>query len=105
MREKADTKENSAAVITHGVAWSVVGVSVLDGHRLWIRFRDGTEGEADLSRLVLGRDPGVFKALRDPDLFVRVHIDQGAVTWPGGLDLAPDAMYDDIRATGRWTAV
>ncbi|MEO7648521.1 MAG: DUF2442 domain-containing protein [Gemmatimonadaceae bacterium] len=104
MREKADTKENSSAVVTHRAPWTVVGVRVLGGHRLWIRFVDGTEGEADVSRLVFGRDPGVFKVLRDPDLFARVGIDQGAVTWPGGLDLAPDAMYDEIRANGRWTA-
>ncbi|MFW6012469.1 MAG: hypothetical protein ACOC92_02030 [bacterium] len=26
----------------------------------------------------------------------------GAVEWPGGPDLAPDAMYDAIREHGRW---
>ena len=26
----------------------------------------------------------------------------GAVQWPNGADLAPDAMYDEIRANGRW---
>jgi hypothetical protein len=24
------------------------------------------------------------------------------VTWPNGADLAPDAMYDAIRAQGVW---
>jgi len=27
----------------------------------------------------------------------------GAVTWPGEIDLAPDAMYAEITATGAWT--
>jgi len=29
-----------------------------------------------------------------------VHL--GAVTWPGELDLAPDAMHAAIRRTGVW---
>jgi len=45
----------------------------------------------------------VFAALQDPARFAEVGIDQGAVTWPGHLDLAPDAMYDAIKATGNWT--
>jgi hypothetical protein len=27
----------------------------------------------------------------------------GAVQWPNGADLAPDAMYDAIRAHGTWS--
>jgi len=30
-------------------------------------------------------------------------VEDGVVTWPGNLDLAPEAMYDAIRAHGRWT--
>jgi hypothetical protein len=26
----------------------------------------------------------------------------GAVTWPGEIDLAPDAMYAAIAAEGKW---
>jgi hypothetical protein len=26
----------------------------------------------------------------------------GAVTWPGDLDLAPDAMYRAINEQGNW---
>lgn len=104
MRRKAGTKENRASVKPHRSPWTVVSVRALDGYRLWIRFVDGTEGEADVSQLILGPHPGVFKVLCDPAVFARVGINHGAVTWPGGLDLAPDAMYDQIRAGGRWTA-
>ena len=31
-----------------------------------------------------------------------VYVSLGAVTWPGELDLAPDAMYDEIKARGEW---
>lgn len=102
MREKADTKANSSSQLERRVPWTVVDVRPLPGHRLKVRFVDGTEGEVDASRLILGPDAGVFQALRDPKLFAQVGLDHGAVTWSGNLDLAPDAMYDEIKAKGRW---
>jgi hypothetical protein len=38
-------------------------------------------------------EAGVFAALRDPSLFAQAALDYGAVSWPGELDLAPDAMH------------
>ena len=70
-------------------------------HRLQVRFADGTAGEVDVRPLIDAPEPGMFEALRDMALFEQVFIDDGAVTWPGGIDLAPDAMYDDIKLTGR----
>ncbi len=43
-----------------------------------------------------------MEALRDPDQIARVEVALGAVQWPSGADLAPDAMYDAIRRDGRW---
>jgi hypothetical protein len=37
-----------------------------------------------------------------PVRFAEVRVTDGVVTWPGDLDLAPDAMYDEIRARERW---
>jgi CubicO group peptidase (beta-lactamase class C family) len=82
---------------------SVTDVRALPGYRLWVRFVDGTEGEVDVSNLVLPPTAGVFAPLRDPARFAEAHVDDGAVTWPCGLDLARDAMYDEIRAHGRWS--
>ena len=48
-------------------------------------------------------DGTVFEPLRDPELFSQARIVMGAVTWPNGADLAPDAMHDEIRAKGVWT--
>jgi hypothetical protein len=44
----------------------------------------------------------VFAALRDEDLFCQARIVLGAVTWPGDLDLAPDAMHRAIKEHGTW---
>jgi hypothetical protein len=85
------------------VPWVVVAVRPLPGYRLSVRFVDGTEGEVDLSPFLFGPRPGVFEHLRDEKQFAEVYVNDGAVTWPGELDLAPDAMYDDIKAQGSYT--
>ena len=65
------------------------------GYRLWVRFADGVEGEVDVSSLV---GKGVFSAWEDLDVFRAVTVDpeSGTVVWPGGLDLAPDALHKEI---------
>lgn len=42
----------------------------------------------------------MFTALRDPDRFAEAHVRDGVVRWPGDLDLAPDAMYDEMKHMG-----
>jgi len=44
----------------------------------------------------------VFEPLRDAAVFAQVQVVLGAVQWPNGADLAPDAMYDAIREHGVW---
>ncbi len=63
----------------------------------------GLRGIADMSQLILSPDAGVFAALPDATLFGRVYLEQSAVTWPGEIDLAPDAMYREIQGAGNWT--
>jgi hypothetical protein len=64
-----------------------------------VTFADGTAGEVVFEPSHL---TGVFAALKDESVFRQVHIECGAVTWPGHLDLAPDAMYQAIRQHGIW---
>ena len=49
-----------------------------------------------------GEEAGVFAGLRDEKLFREARVVLGAVTWPGDLDLAPDAMHREIKEHGRW---
>nr|WP_298376105.1 DUF2442 domain-containing protein [uncultured Halomonas sp.] len=83
-------------------AWHVVAVVPQEEYRLQVRFNDCTEGVVDLSRLIFSNNAGVFAMLTDFRRFSEVTIEYGAVTWPGGLDLGPDAMYDEISAYGEW---
>jgi hypothetical protein len=34
--------------------------------------------------------------------FAQVSIEMGATTWPGEIDLAPDAMREEIKKHGEW---
>lgn len=71
----------------------IVEARPLEGHRLYVRFEDGLDGEVDLSELVELR--GVFAALRDPAKMaqVTVHPELGTVCWLNGADLDPDVLY------------
>lgn len=102
---RAAKADRAAAVIPPVVCEQgddVAAVHALPDWRLRVCFHDGTEGEVEMRDFVHAPDAGVFAALRDPEVFDAVHVEFGAVTWPGELDLAPDAMYDEIKANGRW---
>lgn len=79
--------------------WRVTSVEVVGEHRLRVRFVDGVEGEV---QFLPSRFRGVFAGLADPVKFAEARVELGAVTWPGELDLAPDAMHDEISRHGKW---
>ncbi|MFA7495047.1 MAG: DUF2442 domain-containing protein [Acidithiobacillus sp.] len=79
--------------------WDVIEVHAEPPLVLKVRFADGTQGQV---RFEPSHLTGVFAPSKDPAIFSRVHIDHGALTWPGDVDLAPDAMYDAIKAHGEW---
>jgi hypothetical protein len=63
--------------------------------QLEIAFSDGLRGTVKLKDRLFGP---VFEPLKDPAYFAQVRIDEfGAVSWPNGADLAPDALYEQIR--------
>ncbi len=106
MHTESSADGNSPTAIALEVAprspWRVTRVEALLGFRLQVVFVDGLEGVVDMSGLVHSPKAGVFAALADPRLFAQVKIEHGAVTWPGELDLAPDAMHTAIREHGEW---
>ena len=84
--------------------WRVMTVEPLPELRLHVVFCDGTSGEVWLrSFLESPQISGtIFEPLREPEVFRQAHVELGAVAWPNGADLAPDAMYDAIREYGYW---
>lgn len=75
--------------------WDVVEVKTEPDFCLFVRFQDGLSGRVRLRPDDL---TGVLAPLREPGFFDSVFIDEGAVAWPGNIDLAPDAMYRQIAS-------
>jgi hypothetical protein len=75
----------------------VQSVEALADYRLHVTFDDGTEGVVELQARLFGP---MFEPLRDPAFFAQAAVDKfGVICWPNGADLAPDALYDRVRAT------
>lgn len=73
----------------------IISVQPLQDYRLAVRFDDGVEGVIEMHDRLFGP---VFEPLKDPAVFKRVFVDDfGAISWPNGADLAPDALHERLR--------
>jgi hypothetical protein len=79
--------------------WDVVSATVINHLEFAVIFADGLSGRV---RLFPSHLYGVFAPLGDPAVFSQLQIADGFVSWPGDIDLAPDAMYEAIRRDGEW---
>ena len=82
--------------MSHELA-EVIDARHLGGHRVWVKFDDGLEGEVDLSDLLWGQ---VFEPLKDPAYFANFTIDW-TLTWPNGADIAPESLYARVLKAKR----
>ena len=96
--EPGAAREDRSSEVTP--LFDIVEARVLGLYRIWVRFEDGVTGEVDVSDLV---GKGVFRAWNDPAFFESMYVDRelGTVAWPGEIDLAPDAIYDDLTAASE----
>ncbi|WP_211243042.1 5' nucleotidase, NT5C type [Sinimarinibacterium sp. CAU 1509] len=99
-----EAEDHTAPVVATrpAAAWRVRSVEVLPDYCLRVVFNDGTAGVVRMKRLIHSDSAGIFSALSDPARFGDVHVELGAVSWPGDIDLAPDAMHAAIASSGEW---
>ena len=78
--------------------YHVVEARYVGGHTVWLRFRDGTAGEIDLSGALSGP---VFEPLLDASTFreFSIHPEFRTLVWPNGADFAPEFLHDNITVT------
>jgi Protein of unknown function (DUF2442) len=79
--------------------WDVTEVKVQSDAALWVRFHDGLQGKVTFLPSAFR---GVFARLSQPAEFRQARLHDGVLTWPGELDLAPDAMHEAIARHGEW---
>jgi len=79
------------------IHFDVVQAEVIGDLTFEVTFADGTSGKV---KILPSHLYGVFAPLSDPKVFGQLYIEEGAVCWPGDIDLAPDAMHEAIRANG-----
>jgi hypothetical protein len=69
----------------------VTHVQYLSDHRLYVRFSDGTEGPADFTPRI--EKKRALAALKDISVFSRAFVDEGALCFPGEIDIATESVY------------
>ncbi|MEO5333261.1 MAG: DUF2442 domain-containing protein [Magnetococcus sp. YQC-5] len=79
--------------------WDVIDAKILDYLQFRVTFADGLTGSV---RMLPSHLRGVFEKLKEPSVFNQLRVTDGFVSWPGELDLSPDAMYDEIKKNGEW---
>lgn len=77
----------------------VVNVQIIKHLEISVTFADGLSGRVLMHPSHLY---GVFQQLQNPDFFKKINVTNGYVSWPGEIDLAPDAMYEAIKKNGEW---
>jgi hypothetical protein len=68
--------------------------------RLRLTFSDGRSGVWDGTELLNSKDTALTVPLRDPANFARAFVENGALAWPNGLELAPWTLHDEMDAAG-----
>ncbi len=74
---------------------SVKKVTVCEDYVLSIEFSNGESGLLDMEPYL---DFGVFKKIKDPDIFKQVHVSFDTIEWNSGIDLDPEFVYSKCKS-------
>lgn len=72
----------------------VISVTPCENWLLDLAFEDGSIGVFDMKPYL---DKGFFERLKDPTVFRQARVVAGTVSWPGGVDIAPECLYRGIQ--------
>ncbi len=76
--------------------YDVIEARYIGDYVVWLRFRDGTQGEIDLEPSLKGP---VFEPFHDLAFFkqFQIHPLFQTLVWPNGADMAPEFLHDNVR--------
>lgn len=77
---------------------TVIKVAARENFQLELWFDDGAHKLFDARPYL---DKGIFRRLKEGGLFRAAYASGGTVCWPGGLDIAPETLYDRSLLLGN----
>ena len=72
--------------------WTVKSVTPLENYWLHITFENSEQRYFDMKPLL---DTGVFRSLKDPEMFSSVRVAFDSIAWNNEVDIAPETLYHD----------
>jgi hypothetical protein len=70
--------------------WTVKSVVPLENYWLYLTFENNEQRYFDMKPLL---DIGVFRALKDPEIFYSVKVAFDSIVWNNEIDIAPETLY------------
>jgi hypothetical protein len=74
---------------------SVIDVKAMDNYNLKLMFENNEIKTFDMNPYL---GTGLFKKLKDENLFNRVKVSFDTIEWPEGIDLDPEVLYEKGKA-------
>ena len=94
---------DQAAGVIPAAPWRIKALSVLPGYRLAVTFMDGTNGIVGFPAVLTAMECGIFVALKGKAFFDQACLDLGVVIWPGGAEMDPGWMHEQIKLNKSWS--
>ena len=73
---------------------AVMSVECEGEYILSVSFDNGESGLLDMKPYL---DFGVFRKIKDPDIFKTVHVSFDTIAWESGADIDPEFVYEKCR--------
>ena len=78
--------------------FSVKRAKVLKDYKLELIFENKEKKIFDVKPYL---DTGVFKTLKDVNIFSMIKVSYGTVEWPNGIDLDPEILYEKSKTVAK----
>lgn len=78
----------------------IIKVEPLEDYKLLLTFDNGEIKIKDMKPYL---DKGVFKKIKDINIFNKVTIKYGTISWEDDIDMCADSLYDTSEKITEWT--
>jgi Mg/Co/Ni transporter MgtE len=76
----------------------VINAELKNDYNIYVEFNDGVKGIIDFKRILEEDHRAIIRELLNKDLFKTVKVNLHTLCWDNEVDLAPDYLYEKIKA-------